>query len=508
MSKIADIYLPLDERDVANAVVWPVATRQLKEIVKVVEKCGWTANVLNPNKPVQSVAEGIAVAKKSRGERFINFMSGWCYPDFTVSPMWQLPRELPKLMLGSAIPDFPGAVGLFAAASGTSHVGMKTSRCFAENFENHSEYADALEQFLKTGEYTYPYPKTVDVNVTAEHRAAAKKVREQLRGQIYGAFGPRSMQMWNKISESDFLRVFGIAREGFDQLRMVKAAEAIPDARALAALDFILSKGMEIPLGSDAKNELTREMVVFQMKIYCALLDLSKRFGLDFIGVQDQLDYIEHYPATDLSLGLLNNVLRPESNGRTFVASTEADDGAAVTMQVLKLLSGGQPVGFNDLRYWDAKQGLYWFVNSGSLAPYFAHGSNDSLKGSRANRQTYMYFQKGGGTSTVVCRIPGVVTWARFSYRDNQMYLCAGRGVTDVPTEEQWKERSARCSPDWPHWYLKLCGRIEWKINTNHPMTVCGDYLAELKALAGELGIPFECYDYLTPKEIQDGKKL
>jgi hypothetical protein len=30
-------------------------------------------------------------------------------------------------------------------------------------------------------------------------------------------------------------------------------------------------------------------------------------------------------------------------------------------------------------------------------------------------------------------------------------------------------------------------------------MTVCGDYLAELKALAEELGIPFECYDHRSP---------
>ena len=53
-------------------------------------------------------------------------------------------------------------------------------------------------------------------------------------------------------------------------------------------------------------------MVVFQMKVYFALLELKKQYGLDFIGVQDQLDWIEHYPATDLTLGLLNNRLRPE----------------------------------------------------------------------------------------------------------------------------------------------------------------------------------------------------
>lgn len=51
MSKIVDIYMPLDERDSANAAVWPVAQKQLKEILTVIEECGWTANVLNPDKP-------------------------------------------------------------------------------------------------------------------------------------------------------------------------------------------------------------------------------------------------------------------------------------------------------------------------------------------------------------------------------------------------------------------------------------------------------------------------
>ena len=144
------------------------------------------------------------------------------------------------------------------------------------------------------------------------------------------------------------------------------------------------------------------------VKAYFALIELKDRFGLDFIGVQDQLDWVEHLPTTDLTLGLLNNRLRPEADGETIVAATEADDGAAVTMQLLKLLSGGEPVGFNDFRYWDGR-GLYWFVNSGSLAPFFASGRNDSLAGSWSERQTDIYFKEGGGTCSVVVRVPGVV---------------------------------------------------------------------------------------------------
>jgi L-fucose isomerase-like protein len=285
-------------------------------------------------------------------------------------------------------------------------------------------------------------------------------------------------------------------------------AERVPERRAARAVDFLVRKGMDLRFGPNPKKHLTREMVIFQMKVYFALLELKEKFGLDFVGVQDQLDWIEHYPATDLALGLLNNRLRPEPDGTTFVAATEADDAAALTMQLLKLLSCGEPVGFNDLRYWDPGQGLYWLVNSGSLAPYFARGSHDSLAGSWSERQTPMYFGEGGGTCSMVVRAPGVVTWARFSYRNHKPYLAAGRGVTDVPTEEQWKERSRNCNPEWPHWYIRLCGRVEWKINSNHPITVRGDHLSDLKAVAEELGLRFECSDYRTPEEIRRGASL
>ncbi len=505
MNKIVDIYLPLDSRKEAIREVWPIATTQLKELTRVIEKCGWRANILNPDKPVTSVAEGMKVIKGAKAERFINFMAGWAFPDFSVSPMWQLSEEVPKLMLASSIPDFPGAVGLLAASSGTAHVGIDTSRLFIENFESHGDYVDAIETFLDKGHYEEQHPSSIEFSVSQENRERAKQAVRKLKGSVYGAIGPRSMQMWNKISEADFLKYFGISREGFDGLRLSKMAEKVPDNKAAEALNFLVEKGMDIRLGTDPVKNLTREMIIFQMKVYFAFLELKKEFGLDFLGVQDQLDWIEHYPTTDLTLGILNNKLRPESDGETVVAATEADDGAAMTMQVLKLLSGGEPVGFNDFRYWDPRKGLYWFVNSGALAPYFAYGSHDSLRGAWSERQTHMYFKQGGGTCSVVARIPGVATWARFSYRNHQLYLCAGRGVTDIPSEKQWQERSAHCNPEWPHWYLKLCGRIEWKLNSNHPMAVAGDYLADLKALAEELKIAFECYDSITPEEIEEG---
>jgi L-fucose/D-arabinose isomerase len=502
MNPYVDLYLPLDSRYEPNAEVWPIAKNQLSELIRVIEKCGWKAHVLNPDKPISSVAEGMKLIKKAKGSRFIDFMAGWAYPDFSVSPLWQLPKDMPKLMLGSAISDYPGAVGLLAASAGTSQMGIQTSRLFVENFKDHEAYLEPIKTFLEKGQYVPENQNFIDITVKKTDREKAKKVLKKLSGSIYGAVGPRSMQMWNKISDAHFLKYFGTAREGFDGLRLFKMAEKISDRKAEKAVDFLIQKGMDIRLGTNPQKHLTKEMVIFQMKVYFAILELKNQFGLDFMGVQDQLDWIEHYPATDLTLGILNNRLRPDSDGETFVTATEADDGAAVTMQVLKLLNDNEPVGFNDLRYWNSDQSIYWFVNSGSLAPYFAKGSHKSLEGSWSERQTYMYFKKGGGTCSLIARIPGIVTWARFSYKNHQLYLCAGRGFTDIPTDKIWKKRSKSCNPEWPHWYLKLCGKIEQHINSNHPMTVMGDHLAELKALAEEMNIEFECYDTKYPEQL------
>ena len=67
MNKVVDIYLPLDSREDANRAVWPVAARQLKELVKVIAKCGWKAHVLNPARPVPGGAEGLKGIRQAPG---------------------------------------------------------------------------------------------------------------------------------------------------------------------------------------------------------------------------------------------------------------------------------------------------------------------------------------------------------------------------------------------------------------------------------------------------------
>jgi hypothetical protein len=58
MNKTVDIYTPLDAREAPNKKVWPVALPQIDHLVKIAKKCGFTPNVMTPEWPVSSVAEG------------------------------------------------------------------------------------------------------------------------------------------------------------------------------------------------------------------------------------------------------------------------------------------------------------------------------------------------------------------------------------------------------------------------------------------------------------------
>ena len=61
------------------------------------------------------------------------------------------------------------------------------------------------------------------------------------------------------------------------------ALSALAGLLAPWPLQFLIDKGMDVRLGKDPKSELTREMVIYQMKMYFAMLELCKQFGLDFI---------------------------------------------------------------------------------------------------------------------------------------------------------------------------------------------------------------------------------
>ena len=142
-------------------------------------------------------------------------------------------------------------------------------------------------------------------------------------GMINGYFGPQ------RLAQGRVLRAQG--RSGLDhRAGQDRSTRNASTTRSPSCKD----KGVEFHYGGDFTEEATRG----QLRDYCAVLDFLKEFRADCIGWQYQLGLIRSLPPSDFAEGLLNSSCRPESNGSTVVCSTEADQGNALPMEMLKRL--------------------------------------------------------------------------------------------------------------------------------------------------------------------------
>ncbi len=72
----------------------------------------------------------------------------------------------------------------------------------------------------------------------------------------------------------------------------------------------------------------------------------------------------------------MNDPYRLGRSEGTFCCACEANSDAALTMQILKLLTG-DPAIFMDVRHWDQENGVMEFCNCGSQSTWYAAASDD-----------------------------------------------------------------------------------------------------------------------------------
>ena len=93
----------------------------------------------------------------------------------------------------------------------------------------------------------------------------------------------------------------------------------------------------------------------FQIKCYIALKEIIAERRFDFVGVKCHYDLSEYYVTQCLAAALCNDPYDWDGPKEPVVFSCEADSDGALTMQVLKLVSG-QPALFFDFRHYDAAE--------------------------------------------------------------------------------------------------------------------------------------------------------
>jgi L-fucose isomerase len=199
----------------------------------------------------------------------------------------------------------------------------------------------------------------------------------------------------------------------------------------------------------------------------------------------------------DVTEAFLNDPYDWNGPKEPIVAATEADMDGALTMEILKHITG-EPVLFADLRHYDEELGAFDLCNSGTHPTYFAGRScdpDDNLPKVEFYPQGF-YFPAGGASVRHIAA-PGQVTLARLARREGCYWLAILRGeFLELPPDVA--ERKAEATQvEWPHAFTRLeIGPEELlsEYDSNHIHAVYGDWVEELVWVAKMLRIPYRVF--------------
>jgi L-fucose isomerase len=192
--------------------------------------------------------------------------------------------------------------------------------------------------------------------------------------------------------------------------------------------------------------------------------ELIDEWGLAFSGIKAQPELTNHFATMDVTEAFLNDPYDWEGAKAPHVCSTEADMDAALTMQILKSISG-TPALFADVRHFHEDLGIWDLCNSGQHATWFAARSDDPAENLR---HVHLYPQG--------------------------FYFPAGGASVHHLAETN--ERLMRASTyEWPHAFARIDASAEEilsRYSSNHIHAVPGDCVEELRAVCTLLDVDFD----------------
>jgi len=450
----------------------PEVHEQLKDIVQAqvdvikseLEKDG-RVDVVLADKLVASVADAKAEAEKLRNKGVDGTIFSYgvfSFPNF--SAIAAKNGQGPYLLAANLNPDWPGMVAMLASGGALHHLGI-----------NH---------FRVAGDFRTP--EVLEKIVTF---AKCAKVKNMLNGQKYGLIGGRSLGMYSAtVSMQDWQKKFGVDVDHLDQSEIVRQADDVDGATVEKAM-----KWLEENVGSIQYNgtTFTPEKLKTQIRHYEALKKIAKDNAYDFIGVKCHYEMSRHHCTECIAAAFMNDPYDWNGKKDTCVMACEADSDAALTMQILKLLSD-EPVIFMDVRHYDSDNDVMVFCNCGSQSTYYATGTDDY----KANlKKTTLYpaldIYAGGGCHVNLMTKAGKATIARLNRNEGKYRM------TIIPAEfvELPEEKMAETTKEWPHVFAKLPFDHQIfldKFDANHCHAIYGDWVEELKMICQMLDIDVE----------------
>ena len=390
----------------------------------------------------------------------------WAFPHFTMRAV----RELsgPLLLFSNVDPQYPGMVGMLAAAGALDQIGRVHGRA----------WGDVGDSAVRG---------TIDRHV----RAAAAS--QGLTGLTFGRIGGRSMGMYTAVSNPDqWLRQFGVDVEEIDQWELVRRSESVKAGRARAAREWLERHAAGVHYDGE---RLTPELLERQIRSYYAMRELIDEWNLDFCGIKAQPELTDHFATMDVTEAFLNDPYDWDGPKEPIVCSTEADMDAALTMQILKSLSG-TPVLFADVRHHHADLGIWDLCNSGQHATWFAARNDDPAENlGRVHLYPEDFYFPAGGASIHHLAAPGDFTFARLTRLDGRYRMHVLRGSLEQ-FDDETNERLMRASTYvWPHAFARLDADVDEVLSrygSNHIHAVPGDHVEALRLVCRNLDVDFD----------------
>ncbi|MEU5266611.1 hypothetical protein [Amycolatopsis sp. NPDC021455] len=216
---------------------------------------------------------------------------------------------------------------------------------------------------------------------------------------------------------------------------------------------------------------------------------------MDFTGVKGQPELTRHFATMDVAEAFLNDPYDWNGPKETHVCATEADMDGALTMQLMKHLSG-TPVLFADVRHHHADRDIWDLCNSGQHATWFAARSDDPAENlARVTLHPAVFFFPAGGGSVHHIAAPGRMTLARLTRLDGAYRMQLMLGEFENYDEATTSALEARSTPEWPHAFARLDVPAETflaRFGANHIHAVPGDRRAELREVCDLLGMTLD----------------
>jgi L-fucose/D-arabinose isomerase len=390
----------------------------------------------------------------------------WAFPHFTMRAARELPG--PLLLFSNVDPQYPGMVGMLAAAGALDQIGRTYARAWGD-VDDPATLAK-LEAHIRAG-----------AAVTA------------LRGSTFGRIGGRPMGMYTAVSNSDrWLDQFGVDVEEIDQWELVRRSDGVDGATVRAAREWFEHNTAGVHYDGE---RLTSELLERQIRSYIVLRELIDEWNLDFCGIKAQPELTDNFATMDVTEAVLNDPYDWDGPKEPVVCATEADMDAALTMQILKHLAG-TPVLFADVRHYHQELDVWDLCNSGQHATWFAARSDDPAENLRhVHLYPEEFYFPAGGAAVHHLAAPGEFTFARLTRLRDRYRLHVLRGTLER-FDDETNERLMRASTYvWPHAFARLAAdaaEILGRYGSNHIHAVPGDHVEALRHVCRLVDVEFD----------------